>query len=267
MKKSAIRQLAGVLAVVLVITGIGEAGLAIAEAKTPQKITMNKQTVLVKVNRKVRVRVTGVQPAGASKKVIYMVSNRKIATVSRHGVIKGKRAGITTVMAVSRKNRRTSAMIKVIVAKCVPKRVKISKKSLSLTAGSSKKLKVVVVPKKTKTSNKKGVWSTASQEIAQVSSKGIVTAVGVGKTTITFKTLNGKKAECKVTVTENSPVAPSPTPTAEPTTSPAVSAAAVTTSVPEAAPAAVYTLKQDSSHFLRSLWRLKHLLALGEKEC
>lgn len=70
--------------------------------------------------------------------------------------------------------------------------IKLNKKSLTLTAGSSYTLKIKGTKAKVK-------WSSKKKSIATVSSKGKVKAKKVGKTTITAK-VKGKKYTCKITV-------------------------------------------------------------------
>lgn len=71
-------------------------------------------------------------------------------------------------------------------------KVKISKKSLSLTVGSSTHLKVTGTKKKVK-------WKSSKKSVATVSAKGKVKAKKAGKTVITAK-VGKKKLKCKVTV-------------------------------------------------------------------
>lgn len=71
-------------------------------------------------------------------------------------------------------------------------KVKISKKSLTLTAGSSLTLKITGTKKKVK-------WKSSKKSVATVSSKGKVKAKKAGKAVITA-TVGKKKLKCKVTV-------------------------------------------------------------------
>ena len=69
--------------------------------------------------------------------------------------------------------------------------IKLNKKTLTLTAGSSYTLKVKGTKAKVK-------WTSKKKSVATVSSKGKVTAKKTGSTTITAK-VKGKKYTCKVT--------------------------------------------------------------------
>lgn len=76
--------------------------------------------------------------------------------------------------------------------------IKLNKTSLKLKNGSSYTLKKSIAP--SNASNKTVTWTSSNKKVAAVSSRGKITAKGVGKATITAKTSNGKKAVCKVTV-------------------------------------------------------------------
>ncbi len=78
-----------------------------------------------------------------------------------------------------------------------PKSAKLNKTSLTLGVKETYTLTATISP-----SNKVDVssWSSSNKKVATVSSSGKITAKKTGTTTITFKTSNGKKATCKVTV-------------------------------------------------------------------
>lgn len=72
---------------------------------------------------------------------------------------------------------------------------KISKKSLSLRVGKSKKLKA-----KYARGDKVKSWKSSNKKVASVSKKGKIKAKRRGKATIIVTLKSGKKAKCKVTV-------------------------------------------------------------------
>ena len=84
-------------------------------------------------------------------------------------------------------------------AKKTTKKVKLSKKKLTLYVGGTKTLKV-------KNTKKKVKWSSSKKKVATVSKKGKVKAKKKGKTTITAK-VGKKKLKCKVTV-KDKPIPP-----------------------------------------------------------
>ena len=74
----------------LVFAMILSAGTAMAAAKAPKKIKLNKKklTITVGQTEKLTAKVT---PKKANQKVKWKTSNKKIATVSSKGVVKGKK--------------------------------------------------------------------------------------------------------------------------------------------------------------------------------
>ena len=80
----------------------------------------------------------------------------------------------------------------------VPAEVRLSRSSLALSVGEAYTLKSTVLPNDAK--NKTCKWYTSRSSVAAVSSTGKVTAKAVGTAVITAKTVNGKTATCKVTV-------------------------------------------------------------------
>ena len=100
-------------------------------------------------------------------------------------------------------------------------KIKLSKKSVTITKGKSVTLKL-------KGTKKKPKWSTSNKKIATVSKKGKVVGKKAGNAKITAK-IGKKKYVCKVKVTKPKPVPrpvpeptpqPTPIPTPEPTSTP-----------------------------------------------
>ena len=78
-----------------------------------------------------------------------------------------------------------------------PTKVKLNKKKANLPLGKTLKLKATLKPKKATTLL---TWKTSNKKIATVTQKGKVKAKKRGNVTITVKTHNGKKANCKIKV-------------------------------------------------------------------
>ncbi|RDU24822.1 CAP domain-containing protein [Anaerosacchariphilus polymeriproducens] len=74
------------------------------------------------------------------------------------------------------------------------RKLKLKKKTLSLTKGKKATLKLAV-----NKTNRKVKWYSSKKSVATVNSKGKITAKAVGKTTITVKA-GRYKAKCKITV-------------------------------------------------------------------
>lgn len=143
-------------------------------------------TVKVKPNKK------------ANKKVTYKSANKKIATVSAKGVVKGVKAGKTKITITSKKNKKKKTVLKVYVKKAAVKKVKINSKNFVLSAGGTKKLTAKVTPKKNV--YKKVVWTSSKKKVATVTSKGVVKGLSEGTAKITASAVDGSKKKASVTV-------------------------------------------------------------------
>ncbi len=126
--------------------------------------------------------------------VTFKTGNRKIATATASGVIKGKKAGTVTITA--RAVDYVTETMQVVVRKA-PKKVKLSASKASLGMGQTRQLTARLSP----SGCRPGVtWSSSNAGVATVDQNGLVRPVAPGKATITARTYNGKKAKCKVTV-------------------------------------------------------------------
>lgn len=204
-KKIMTKAVAGVMTLALLLgsVALNSPGAASAKKVKVKKVTAvapSGKTVYVAKGKKVKIKTTvKVTPnKKANKKVTYKSANKKVATVNAKGVIKGIKAGKTKVTVVSKKNKKKKAVLKVVVKKAAVKKVKINAKNFVLSAGSSKKLKATVTPKKNTCT--KVVWSSSNKKVAKVSSKGVVKGVKDGTAKITAKAADGSGKKASVTV-------------------------------------------------------------------
>ena len=154
-----------------------------------------------KLNKKKLTMVTGatfeLKLSGTTGSVKWTSSNKKIASVSKAGLVKASKPGTCTITAKSGKKTFTC---KVTVKQGVTK-IKLNKTNLKLKEGKEFALKATVTPDNA--ANKKITWSSDNKNVATVNSKGVIKAVGSGSAEITATAADGsgKKAVCKVTVT------------------------------------------------------------------
>ncbi len=186
---------------------------------TKAKATVTK-TMKVGVGYKQKIAVTNVP---AKTKVTYVSKNKKIATVTKKGYVKGKKVGKAVInVKLTYKKKTIIKKCKVTVKKAV-KSITLKKNTVSLNVGDTYKIEKTVAPAKavqkvTYTSNKKAV--------AKVGSKGKVTAKKAGTAKITVKAQDGsnKKAVLTVKVTDATatqiPATEVPTPTVPSSTTP-----------------------------------------------
>lgn len=217
MRKGLAHVLAGALALTMVITTAAVANPQTASAKVKvKKVTAEApsgKTAYVAKGKKVKITTTvKVTPnKKANKKVTYTSANKKIATVSAKGVIKGVKPGKTKITIVSKKDKKKKTTMKVVVKKAAVKKVKLNATSFNLSPGAKKTLKATVSP--TKNVSKKIVWTSSNKKVATVTSKGVVKGIKDGKATITAKAADGSNKKAKATVTVGAGIASVSVPT------------------------------------------------------
>lgn len=147
------------------------------------------------------------------KKYRYRVANKKIATVSAKGKVKGKKAG-TTKVTLQKKSSKKKITIKIKVVDYVKELRLSSASNIMLKAGEKKSVKAVVYP--TTAKSRKVVYASSNKSIATVSSAGTVQAVQSGFATITATTKGttkkGKKLSKKIYIYVSEETTPVPTP-------------------------------------------------------
>lgn len=205
------RKLAVIMACSLVfaqsISLCGAKGLEETEAKGMQTFTVYRgKSSSLTITQKGKKKKTG-------KKYRYQVANKKIATISAKGKVKGKKAG-TTKVTLQKKSNRKKIKIKVKVVDYVKELRLLSATNVMLQEGEKKSVRALVYPKTAK--NRKVEYKSSNSSIAIVNSDGVVRAVQSGFATITVKTKGttkkGKKISKKIQiyVAADTPSAPTP---------------------------------------------------------
>lgn len=137
-------------------------------------------------------------PENYTDELTWTSSNPKYVSVTRGGVIRGKKAGKSAIITVSAPNGVSATCVVTVPKKEVKSTsVSVKKKSIKLNVGQSRQIKASMKPKNT-TDNK--TYSSKNEKVCKVSSKGVITAVEKGKTTVRVKTTSGKYAYVKVVV-------------------------------------------------------------------
>lgn len=145
-------------------------------------------------------KVKKIKPAKATtKKVVYYSSDTSVATVTKKGVVKAKKAGTAVITVKAADGSGTTATCKVKVRQYVTK-LKITAPGHTLDVGNAMQLRVTVTP--SDVTNKKVKYTSSDSSIATVDENGIVRALKPGTVTISAKAADGsgKTAKCKITV-------------------------------------------------------------------
>ena len=159
-------------------------------------------SIYVRTNKIYKNKYTKLTARTNSKgKLKWTSSNRKVATVSSTGKVKGVGKGNCTITVTTADGKKASCKMHVMIP---VKSIRLTRKTLNLKAGKSSKLKLKIKP--TNVDKSDLVWKSSNTKVAVVNSKGKVTAIRKGTCKITVRAPNGKKAVCKVKVTRVIPV-------------------------------------------------------------
>ncbi|MCI9516567.1 MAG: hypothetical protein HFI79_06515 [Lachnospiraceae bacterium] len=133
-----------------------------------------------------------VRPQGS--KVSYTSSNPRIASVDAQGKVKAKKVGRAVITVRTAKG--TSANLSIRVKKA-PTKIMFSARKKTLKAGESSRIKVRFPAK---SGSYKITFTSSRKKVAAVGADGKIRALKKGKTIITARSFNGKKARIAVTV-------------------------------------------------------------------
>lgn len=164
-------------------------------------VTMSDASINVDVGATKQLSVTVAPAEAADKTGVWASSDTAVATVDQTGLVTGVAAGnanITFTTTDGGKVGTTAAVIAVAVI--VPTSVSMSPASPTTTVGGTVKLTVAITP--ANSTDKTGVWTSATPAVATVAQDGTVTGVSEGTSEITFTTNSGAKtAKRTVTIT------------------------------------------------------------------
>ncbi len=151
-----------------------------------------KKSASVKTGKTITLKPT-ITPVTSQDKLTYASSNKKVATVSAKGVVKGLKAGTAKITVKSGKKK---FVVTVKVTKPAVTAIKNVPKSVSVKKGKTYTLKPKFSPAGSSGTLK---YTSSNKKVATVNAKGKITAKKKGTATITVQT--GKiKVTCKVTV-------------------------------------------------------------------
>ena len=162
-------------------------------------IILNDATPLLWIGE-TKVLKTTIAPSTASNTTVeWSSSDNNIATVSSEGMITAKGKGSCIITCTANDGYGAKATCEVTVKQQVAS-IAISDAKTSLCVGETKSLTAIATPR---TANNTAVnWSSSDENVATVSSDGIVTAKGQGICTITCTAADGygTKSTCEITI-------------------------------------------------------------------
>ena len=179
--------------------GEGGAGDGPEEAETPEAaeapattITLSKTALTLGVGETLSLSATDSDET--CDRIYWSSGNKKIATVSAAGAVKGVKAGTVMVRA---KNANGAEAVCIVVVKAAPARVSLSPATLYLGLNERVQLK----PRITSGSAcSTFAWKSRDKKIAAVNRYGVIRGVARGKTQVRVTTYNGKQYIINVVV-------------------------------------------------------------------
>ena len=157
-------------------------------------VTLNKASGTLFVGDNLQLTATVTPDNATYKSVVWKTSDKNIATVDENGLVTAVAAGTAKITANA--DEKTAACV--VEVKNIPvTSIVISQETATIVIGETLPLTVVVSPDNA--TDKTVTWTTSEATVATVDKDGVVTAVAVGKATITAKA-GEQSATCVVTV-------------------------------------------------------------------
>ena len=159
------------------------------------KVKLSKTEATIEKGKTLKLKATITPSDLADKSVTWKSSNKKVATVSSSGKVKGVKAGTATITCTSNATG-LKATCKVTVVNGL---VTLNKTEAYVQKGKTMTLKATVTPETL--TDKSVTWESSDKKIATVTKAGKVKGVKYGTATITCTSVaTGVKATCQVTV-------------------------------------------------------------------
>ena len=166
------------------------------EGSEPRSITIYPTSVTMDLGDILTMQVT-VLPADADQTVTWTTTDFSVANVNTAGILGASNNGTATVTATTVNGLRASCVV-TVGSSLAPVSVSLQQ-ALTITEGGSATLTPVVSPAGAVTGY---TWKSGNTAVATVDSRGKVTGVAPGMTSVTVTTSNGRQASCTVTVKE-----------------------------------------------------------------
>ena len=200
----------------VVATGAGTAtitmtvddGVNVRQAK--MKVIVVSKTVDLKLNKK-KATITMIKGKDNTVQLIaydpvtedavpvkWTSSNKKVASVSKDGLVKALKAGEATITATTKDGNETTATCVITVEKKLVTSLK-AKGTLKLAKKETKQLSIKIKP--SDAYNTKLSFKSSDESVATVDANGLVKGIAKGEAIITVKTTDGSKLSLEIAVT------------------------------------------------------------------
>ena len=185
-----------------IITAITDDGDYIAQCQVTvsvkvKGVDLDQKDITINVGNTIALKANINPDVASDKTVEWTSSDTSVATVDKDGVVRGVKTGSTTITAKTNDGGfEASCTVNVINA---VKGITVSDTRIALYPNKTKQLKASVTP--ADADNQSITWESSDDDVATVSTTGLVTSVAPGTATITAKSVDGEyTATCTVTV-------------------------------------------------------------------
>lgn len=160
---------------------------------------LNAQKLKLQKGKKMKVLKLAQASAAGDKIIKFTTSNKKIVSVNKkNGTICGKKTGKATITAITKNGAKAVCRIQVVKKPVATKSFILAKKSVTLKAGKSFKIKLK--NRNPLTASDRIRYTSANPDIASVDAKGKIRAHRRGRTVIRVTTASGKMRKMNVNV-------------------------------------------------------------------
>lgn len=162
-----------------------------------ESITLDANTLIIKKGTKTGIGAN-ILPKNTTndKGITWSSDNPEIATISSTGILFAKKPGTVTITGTA-SNGMSDQCVVTITSEIST--VSMNVTAMNLEIGTSQSLRASIDPVDT-TDDKTLTWKSSNEKVAAVDQNGKVDAIAKGTATITVRTMNGRTAECVVTV-------------------------------------------------------------------
>ncbi len=177
---------------------IGISEVTVEDVNIPmEKIELSYTESTLQRNQTLALRAT-ITPSTTTdnKTLTWESSDVNVATVSATGVVSARKPGTVRITATSETGVSAVSEIEVISS---IENVSLNLTAMVLDAGTQQQLRATINPIDT-TDDKTLVWSSSNTNVATVDNEGNVEAIAEGYATISAVSVNGKRAECSISV-------------------------------------------------------------------
>ncbi len=172
----------------------------------PTSLTISSPSAVVAKGSELQLSVNP-YPSNTSEEVSWKSSNTSVARVNADGVVTGRKGGVVTITATSKRNKKVSATYSISVSDPKsPTSIALNAAVITMETGEKREMTATVYPAEGVDSRIK--WRTSSSSVARVSSSGVITARKAGTAIISVNSTYNSSVGSTVMVTVVDKAAP-----------------------------------------------------------